>query len=189
MQTDNFAKYPRKPQRDGEKDQFVQFVQVRDSMSLVWNPILKKFLLEESIPANLVILWLLSHSVWEITLKGFLGFTIAVILTMSVKHLEIHKKNKHEEKRFKCPQCDYQATQKGNKAIHKEAVHDGVIITIECKVFLGVFLVIFELGSRSYIVKSVTLIFWVIFWLFLHEITLLAIDMDNIGCLEPILPL
>ena len=96
-----------------------------------------KFILEESSPANLVILWLLSHSVWEITLKGFIGFTIAVILTMSVKHLEIHKKSKHEEKRFKCPQCDYQATQKGNKAIHKEAVHDGVIITIECKVFFG----------------------------------------------------
>ena len=118
-----------------KRTKFVHFVQVRDSMSLVWNLMSNKFILEESSPANLVILWLLSHSVWEITLKGFIGFTIAVILTMSVKHLEIHKKSKHEEKRFKCPQCDYQATQKGNKAIHKEAVHDGVIITIECKVF------------------------------------------------------
>ena len=55
--------------------------------------------------------------------------------------------------------------------------------------FFGRFLVISELGSRIYIVKSAILIFWVFLPIFLHEITLQAIDIDNIGCLEPFLPL
>ena len=55
--------------------------------------------------------------------------------------------------------------------------------------FFWRFLVISELGSRIYIVKSAILIFWVFLPIFLHEITLQAIDIDNIGCLEPFLPL
>ena len=43
--------------------------------------------------------------------------------------------------------------------------------------------------SRIYIVKSAILFFWVFLLSFLYEITLLAIDIDNIGCLEPFLPL
>ena len=55
--------------------------------------------------------------------------------------------------------------------------------------FFWVFLVISELGSQIYIVKSAILIFWVFLSIFLHEITLLAIDIDNIGYLETFLPL
>ena len=50
--------------------------------------------------------------------------------------------------------------------------------------FFWRFLVISGLGSQIYIVKSAILIFWVFLSIFLHEITLLAIDIDNIGCLE-----
>ena len=46
-----------------------------------------------------------------------------------------------------------------------------------------------ELGSRIYIVKSAILVFWLFLLIFVYEITLLAIDIDNIGCLEPLLPL
>ena len=38
-------------------------------------------------------------------------------------------------------------------------------------------------------VKSAILFFWVFLSIFLHEITLYVIDTDNIGCLEPFLPL
>ena len=55
--------------------------------------------------------------------------------------------------------------------------------------FFGRFLVISGLGSQIYIVKSAILSFWVFLSTFLHEITLKAIDIDNIGCLEPFLPL
>ena len=55
--------------------------------------------------------------------------------------------------------------------------------------FFWRFLVISGLGSRIYIVKSAILSFWVFLSTFLHEITLKAIDIDNIGCLEPFLPL
>ena len=54
--------------------------------------------------------------------------------------------------------------------------------------FFWWFLVISELGSRIYIVKSAILSFECFFRFFLHEITLSAIDIDNIGCLEPFLP-
>ena len=43
--------------------------------------------------------------------------------------------------------------------------------------------------SRIYIVKSAILIILVFLLIFLHEISLWAIDIDNIGCLEPFLPL
>ena len=55
--------------------------------------------------------------------------------------------------------------------------------------FFGVFLVISELGSQIYIVKSAILIFFVFLLIFLYEITMSAIDIGNIGCLEPFLPL
>ena len=55
--------------------------------------------------------------------------------------------------------------------------------------FFGRFLFISGLGSQIYIVKSAILSFWVFLSTFLHEITLKAIDIDNIGCLEPFLPL
>ena len=55
--------------------------------------------------------------------------------------------------------------------------------------FFWRFLVISGLWSRIYIVKSEILSFWVFLSTFLHEITLKAIDIDNIGCLEPFLPL
>ena len=55
--------------------------------------------------------------------------------------------------------------------------------------FFWQFLVISELGSRIYIVKLAILIFLVFLSIFLHEITLQAIDIDNIGCLELFLPL
>ena len=55
--------------------------------------------------------------------------------------------------------------------------------------FFWRFLVISGLGSQIYIVKSAILSFWVFLSTFLHEITLKAIDIDNIGCLEPFLPL
>ena len=51
------------------------------------------------------------------------------------------------------------------------------------------FLVISELRSRIYIVKSAILIFWVFLLIFLYKITLLTTDIDNIECLEPFLPL
>ena len=51
--------------------------------------------------------------------------------------------------------------------------------------FLWVFLLFSELCSRIYIVKSTILFVLSVSLDFLHEMTLLAIGIDNIGCLEP----
>ena len=52
--------------------------------------------------------------------------------------------------------------------------------------FFRLILVIFHVGSPHYISATFFKCFG---WLFLHEILLKAIDIENIGCLEPFLPL
>ena len=54
-----------------------------------------------------------------------------------------------------------------------------------CHPTFGWFLVISEVGIRIYKVKSLILIFLVFLLICLYEITLYAIYIDNIGCLEP----
>ena len=54
--------------------------------------------------------------------------------------------------------------------------------------FFGQFLVISEVGSPDFIMKSAVVVFGVFPLIFLHEITLSAIYIHNIGCSEPFLP-
>ena len=55
--------------------------------------------------------------------------------------------------------------------------------------FFWPFLVISEVGSPDFIMKSAVVVFGVFPLIFLHEITLSAIYIHNIGCSEPFLPL
>lgn len=52
-----------------------------------------------------------------------------------------------------------------------------------------VFLVISEVGRPDYIAKSAIFKIWVLWMISLHCITLFVIDIHNIRCLEPFLPL
>ena len=49
----------------------------------------------------------------------------AVLHLISKQLLEIHVKVKHEEERYDCDECEYQANQPGILSIHKKTRHDG----------------------------------------------------------------
>ena len=49
-----------------------------------------------------------------------------MILNSVVVKYHIRKKIVHEEVKFPCRQCNFQATTKGSLAEHKRAVHEGV---------------------------------------------------------------
>jgi hypothetical protein len=38
----------------------------------------------------------------------------------------VHQKSKHEGIKFKCNQCDYQATQKCHLIVHQQSKHEGI---------------------------------------------------------------
>ena len=126
MQTDNFAKHPKKPQRDGEKDQICTLC-----------------------PGTRFNVAGLKSHVKQIHTGGKYSCNscdfVAIISQRLGNHVErIHRvhncgKTSTKKKDLNAHNVTDPATQKGNKAIHKEAVHDGVIITIECKVFFVYF--------------------------------------------------
>ena len=37
-----------------------------------------------------------------------------------------HQKSKHDGKRYKCTQCDYQTTHKGSLITHQKSIHEGI---------------------------------------------------------------
>ena len=45
-----------------------------------------------------------------------------------VRNLEIktHKESVHEGVKYKCSECNYQATERGSLKKHRESVHEGV---------------------------------------------------------------
>ena len=79
---------------------------------------------KRSFLSNLVILWPTYQHVWISR-----NFTQQQMWPYLHKFglLENSSGNKHERERYKCPHCDYQATQKGDLAIHRKSEHDGVI--------------------------------------------------------------
>ena len=111
-------------------------------------------------------------------------------------HMRKHK----EPKSIQCEICQYESTDASNMKKTQFSWKIGESLKVNSKLLWALWKKFCEKGKlwtphesafekESWIIRLRFCFFECFFWFFLYEITLSAIDVDNIGCLEPFLPL